>query len=147
MSTSVHADAAATVRVSARRFEPSPFRSCYENPETVMGVYAGRYYAVANGEDRVACYWALRQKAALYDVPERPVEISGPDSVPFLEHIFAAASPRLVRAGGATPLPAHRKAAYSSTESCFALARTGSGMFSPTARWKPGCSRMARVTM
>jgi len=29
----------------------------------------------------------LRQQAVLYDVPERPVEISGPDVLPFLEHI------------------------------------------------------------
>ena len=42
-----------------------------------------------NGEDPVAAYWALRQKAVLYDVPERPVEISGPDALQFLELIFA----------------------------------------------------------
>ena len=53
-----------------------------------MGVYAGRYYATRNGEDVEACYWNLRRKAMLYDVPERPVEISGPDAVRFLERIF-----------------------------------------------------------
>jgi aminomethyltransferase len=54
-----------------------------------MGVYAGRYYSVFNGEDVEADYWALRRKAVLYDVPERPVEISGPDSEALLERVFA----------------------------------------------------------
>jgi aminomethyltransferase len=54
-----------------------------------MGVYAGRYYSVTNGENAEEVYWTLRRKAVLYDVPERPVEISGPDAGRFLEHIFA----------------------------------------------------------
>ena len=28
-------------------------------------------------------YWCLRQEALIFDVPEKPVEISGPDSVEF----------------------------------------------------------------
>ena len=89
MSNSIHADLTKTVRVSSRRFETSPFFDCYINAETIYGVYAGRYYAVFNGEDPVESYWALRRKAALYDVPERPVQIEGPDVVPFLERILA----------------------------------------------------------
>ena len=89
MSNSIHSDTMNTVRISARRFETSPFEDRWMNPETVMGVYAGRYYSVFNGEDVNECYWALRRNAVLYDVPERPVEISGPDAVPFLERIFA----------------------------------------------------------
>ncbi len=89
MSNSIHSDTHNTVRVGARRFEMSPFHGCYANAETVMGVYAGRYYPVFNGEDVEETYWALRRKAALYDVPERPVEISGPDVEAFLEHVFA----------------------------------------------------------
>lgn len=89
MTNSIHADRLNTVRVSARRFERSPFQARWEKPETVMGVYAGRYYSVFNGEDVDAAYWTLRQKAVLYDVPERPVEISGPDAVHFLDHVFA----------------------------------------------------------
>ena len=54
-----------------------------------MGVYAGRYYSVFNAEDVEGGYWTLRRKAVLYDVPERPVEISGPDAERFLEHVFA----------------------------------------------------------
>lgn len=89
MSNSIHSDARRTVRVSTRRFETSPFQECWVNAHTVMGVYAGRYYPVFNGEDVEETYWALRRKAVLYDVPERPVEISGPDAVPFLERVFA----------------------------------------------------------
>lgn len=88
MSDSIHFDPSDTVRVGARRFEQSPFRHLWETPETLMGVYAGRFYAKHIGEDVDACYWNLRRKAMLYDVPERPVEISGPDVVPFLERIF-----------------------------------------------------------
>ena len=89
MTNSIHADATNTVRVSSRRFETSPFFECYLTSNTILGVYAGRYYAVFDGEDPVETYWALRQRAALYDVPERPVQIEGPDVVPFLERILA----------------------------------------------------------
>lgn len=89
MSYSIHADAQKTVRISARRFEPSPFADRYTNPETVLGVYAGRFYSIFNGEDPIETYWALRRKAVLYDVPERPVQIEGPDAAPFMERIFA----------------------------------------------------------
>ena len=89
MSYSIHADAVNTVRISARRFEPSPYANCYMNPETVLGVYAGRFYSIFNGEDPIETYWALRRKAVLYDVPERPVQLEGPDVVPFMERIFA----------------------------------------------------------
>lgn len=87
--SSIHADTGSTVRVSARRFEASPFFDNYVNERTVMGVYAGRYYSVFNGDDTVESYWSLRRKCALYDVPERPVQIEGPDVVAFLERLFA----------------------------------------------------------
>jgi aminomethyltransferase len=89
MSNSIHSDRLRTVRVSARRFERSPFEDRWINPDTIMGVYAGRYYSVFNGENLEDGYWTLRRKAVLYDVPERPVEISGPDAARFLEYIFA----------------------------------------------------------
>jgi glycine cleavage system aminomethyltransferase T len=89
MSYSIHADAKKTVCISARRFEPSPYADCYTNPQTVHGVYAGRFYSIFNGEDPIETYWTLRRKAVLYDVPERPVQIEGPDAIPFMERIFA----------------------------------------------------------
>ncbi len=89
MNTSIHADTRQTVRISARRFEPSPYQDRYDNPETVLGVYAGRFYAVFNGENPAETYWTLRRKAVLYDVPEKPIQVEGPDAVAFLERIFA----------------------------------------------------------
>ena len=89
MTNSIHADRLNTVRVAARRFENSPFLAKWINTNTVMGVYAGRYYSVYNGEDVEEGYWTLRRKAVIYDVPERPVEISGPDAERFLEYVFA----------------------------------------------------------
>ena len=89
MTNSIHSDRLNTVRVGARRFETSPFQERWLNSDTVMGVYAGRYYSVYNGEDVEDGYWALRRQAVLYDVPERPVEIGGPDAERFLEYVFA----------------------------------------------------------
>lgn len=78
-----------TVRVSARRFDESPYVDRYQSDETVRGVYAGRFFPVFNGEDPLQKYWVMRRKAVLFDVPEKPVEISGPDAVAFLESVFA----------------------------------------------------------
>ena len=89
MSTSVHADTSNTLKISGRRFEVSPFFDCHSTPDMVFGVYAGRFYTVSNGADVEETYWALRRKAIMVDVPERPVEISGPDAAAFLEYVFA----------------------------------------------------------
>lgn len=89
-----------TLRIGARRFEPSPYHGCYANPETVFGVAAGRYYASYNGEDVVETYWALRRSAVLFDVPEKPWQIEGPDVLPFLEKIFARRIANLPRGRG-----------------------------------------------
>ena len=77
-----------TVAISARRFEESPFIKRTDSPKMVRGVYAGRYFPIFMGEDPIQKYWLLRQKALLFDVPEKPVEISGPDTVPFLEKVL-----------------------------------------------------------
>lgn len=87
--TSIHSDTRAAIRISARRFESSPYERFWDGPDVVRGVYAGRVFPIRNDDDPAEKYWALRQRAALYDVPERPVEISGPDVVPFLENIFS----------------------------------------------------------
>lgn len=78
-----------TVRISSRAFEPSPYLERYDNPDMIRGIYAGRFFTIYNGEDPLQKYWTLRRKALIYDVPEKPVEISGPDVVPFLEKVFA----------------------------------------------------------
>ena len=78
-----------TVSISARRFEESPFIERIDSPDMVRGVYAGRYFPIFMGEDWTQKYWCLRQKALIFDVPEKPIEISGPDAVPFLETVLA----------------------------------------------------------
>ena len=77
-----------TVKISARRFEESPYIERTNSPEMVRGVYAGRYFAISLGEDPIQKYWLLRQKAAMFDVPEKPIEISGPDAAAFLEKVM-----------------------------------------------------------
>ena len=77
-----------TVGISARRFEESPFLERQDTAQMVRGVYANRFLAVYNGEDPIEKYWTLRTRAAMFDVPEKPIEISGPDVVPFLEKVL-----------------------------------------------------------
>ena len=76
-----------TIKISARRFEESPYIERTNCPEMVRGVYAGRYFPMSLGEDPIQKYWLLRQKALIFDVPEKPVEISGPDSLAFLDKV------------------------------------------------------------
>ena len=83
------ADFENTVSISARRFEESPFIERTDSPQMVRGVYAGRYFSIYLGEDVDENYWTLRRKALIFDVPEKPVEINGPDAVPFLEKVLA----------------------------------------------------------
>ena len=73
----------------------SPFHACYANSATVLRLAAGRFFAHYNGEDIASTYWVLRRAAVLYDVPERPLEISGTDAVAFLDRIFTRQSSRL----------------------------------------------------
>ena len=89
MSNSIHSVARDVVKISARRFEASPFQQCWAQPDMLLGVYAGRTYPIDLGDDTTEMYWKLRRQSVMYDVPERPVEISGPDCVPFMEKVFA----------------------------------------------------------
>ena len=77
------------VLISARRFEESPFIVRHDTSKMVRGVYAGRFQAVYAGEDHLEKYWLLRRKALIFDVPEKPIEISGPDAVPFLDKVLS----------------------------------------------------------
>jgi glycine cleavage system aminomethyltransferase T len=70
----------------------SPFHDCYANDKTILRLAAGRCFAHYNGENIESAYWALRQRAALFDVPERPIEVSGPEAVAFLDLIFTRKS-------------------------------------------------------
>ncbi len=88
MTQSNYASAHPTASISAKRFQYSPYFHCYANPQAVLGVYAKRFYPLSLGEDPIKRYWALRQNAVMFDVPEKPIEISGPDAVRLLERVF-----------------------------------------------------------
>ncbi len=92
---SVHGAVPSHFKVSSRRFELSPFHECYATPAIVMGVYAGRFFPLTNGDDPVEQYWALRQKCALYDTPERPIEVSGPGAAALLDRVMTRSSASL----------------------------------------------------
>ena len=96
-----YASADDTFRVSAKRFARSPWLSSYITPETVLGVYSGRFFPLSIGEDPVDAYWNLRRGVALFDVPEHPIEITGPHALPFLNRLFCRDLSRL-RVGRAT---------------------------------------------
>lgn len=90
-----------TVRISAKRFAMSPWLPAYITDETVLGVYSRRFYPLTIGDDAIAHYNKLRSEAVLFDVPEHPIEISGPDALALLEKVFCRRIARL-KAGRAT---------------------------------------------
>jgi glycine cleavage system aminomethyltransferase T len=83
-----HADQFETLRVAAKRWELSPYGERWATPDVVYSVYANRVAPVTLGTDAGADYWNLRTGVVLYDVPERPVSIKGPDAVRLLERVF-----------------------------------------------------------
>ena len=90
-----YASADRTFRISAKRFARSPWLDSYLTPETVLGVYSGRFFPLSIGEDPAEAYWRLRRGVSLFDVPERPIEIAGPDALAFLNRLFCRDLSRL----------------------------------------------------
>ncbi|MEM9775660.1 MAG: aminomethyltransferase family protein [Chloroflexota bacterium] len=76
------------IRLSAKRYEQSPYLSKYMVDDAIFGLYASRFYPLSLGGDPINEYWNLRKKAMLYDVPEKPLEIKGADAVKLLEGVF-----------------------------------------------------------
>ena len=83
-----YANSHAIVRLSAKRYEQSPYLERYANDNMVFSLYANRFTPLSVGGDTVTDYWKLRREAMLYDVPEKPLSIKGADAVTLLEHIF-----------------------------------------------------------
>ncbi|MFT5401023.1 MAG: glycine cleavage system aminomethyltransferase T, partial [Gammaproteobacteria bacterium] len=83
-----YATAHASLRLSAKRFEQSPYLEKYDCDELLFGLYARRFYPLSLGQDPVEQYWQLRRGVMLYDVPEKPLEIKGPDALALLERVF-----------------------------------------------------------
>lgn len=83
------------IPMSSKRFAASPFLASYHNDQIVFGAYGGRLYALRMGEDPEKAYWHLRTHAVLFDVPERPVEIRGPDAEALLDRLLTRDLSRL----------------------------------------------------
>ena len=84
-----YANSHAVVRLSAKRYDQSPYLAKYMNDQAVFGLYANRFYPLSLGGDPTADYWNLRRKVMLYDVPEKPIDIKGPDAIKLLERVFS----------------------------------------------------------
>jgi len=80
-----------TVRLNSFRIGQSPFADRYVTDQTVFCLYCDRLYPVkmSPDEDPVANYWKLRRGVLLYDVPEKPLEVAGPDAARLLERVLA----------------------------------------------------------
>ncbi|MFT5197080.1 MAG: glycine cleavage system aminomethyltransferase T [Cellvibrionaceae bacterium] len=79
-----------TIQLSAYRYGQSPFAHRYNTDETVNGMYCNRFYPlkISDSEDPIPQYWKLREGVLLYDVPEKPLEIIGPDAAVLLEKVL-----------------------------------------------------------
>ena len=79
-----------TVEFSSYRQYLSPFADRYVTDQTIFGLYCGRLYPLkaSHAEDPIPNYWKLRNGVLLYDVPEQPIEIVGPDAVRVLEKVL-----------------------------------------------------------
>ena len=79
-----------TVEFSSYRQYLSPFADWYTTDSTIFGLYCGRLYPLkaSHEEDPIPNYWKLRNGVLLYDVPEQPIEIVGPDAVRVLERVL-----------------------------------------------------------
>ncbi len=79
-----------TVQLSAFRIGQSPFAHRYTTDQTVYGMYCNRLYPLktSRDEDPIPNYWKLRRGVMLYDVPEKPLEIAGPDASRLLEKVL-----------------------------------------------------------
>jgi aminomethyltransferase len=84
----VYAESHPVVRLSSFRFEQSPYIEKYVNDQILFALYCNRFYPLNMGENVIEYYWKLRQGVLLYDVPEKPLEIEGPDAATLLERIF-----------------------------------------------------------
>ena len=66
----------------------SPWYERTWSEDALYSEYAGRLVLQSLGGDKVEEYWELRRNVGLFDVPEKPLEIRGPDAVEFCNHAF-----------------------------------------------------------
>ena len=78
------------VQVSYYRIAQSPFAHRYATEQAIYGIYCNRLYPLklTPDENPIPNYWKLRNGVLLYDVPEKPLEIAGPDAAELLEKVL-----------------------------------------------------------
>ena len=84
----VHAKSHPSVRINSKRCEQSPYAEKYATEDTLFGIYCNRFYPISFGENAIEQYWKLRREVMLFDVPEKPLDIKGPDAITLLEKVF-----------------------------------------------------------
>jgi len=87
----------------------SPYYHCTWNESALYSEYAGRMTLLSVGADVDEEYWMLRKSVGLFDVPERPVEITGVDSVRFLNRLFTRPVDTLKTGRGRYGLLCHQR--------------------------------------
>ncbi|MYE74348.1 MAG: aminomethyl transferase family protein [Acidimicrobiia bacterium] len=87
---SYYVDSFGTIELSAFRMGTSPFAHRYVTDQTIFALYCDRLYPLKHSadEDPLPSYWKLRNGVLLYDVPEMPLEIVGPDAGRLLEKVL-----------------------------------------------------------
>ena len=78
-----------TLPVGVKRFDKGPYFDFYHKEDNLYGVYAERFYPISTGTNTEEMYWNLRRKAVMYDVPEKPIQIEGPQAGEFLDKVFS----------------------------------------------------------
>ena len=76
------------ISMTKKRVKMSPYAERYHSDEVVYLSYAGRAVPLTNGIDPLEGYRKLREGVALFDVPEKPLSIKGPDAGKFMDKIF-----------------------------------------------------------
>lgn len=85
LSKVIHATSHTVLRLNSKRFDKSPYFDKWAGEDTIFGIYNTRLYPVSFGEDVIRHYWKLRRGIMLYDVPEKPIDIKGPEAGKLLE--------------------------------------------------------------
>ncbi|MBC6439311.1 MAG: aminomethyl transferase family protein [Rhodospirillales bacterium] len=134
-NTSNYASAHATVRISAKRFNMSPWMPAYLTDKALLG---RRFYALGLGDDPISDYWHLRRQTALYDVPEHPIEISGPDACALLDKVFCRDISKLHEGRAIYAISCNQHGGILMDGVLMKRARTASGMSWPTVSSCPG---------
>lgn len=85
------------------RFRHSPFLERYANDDAVFGIYSRRLFPLSLGADATEDYRQLRTASAMFDVPEHPLLVEGPDAERLLDRVLvcdvAALAPGRARYG------------------------------------------------